>query len=281
MKNAMYPCLWFDNNASGAAHFYCEVFGDGKIVSSNPVVTLFHLDDQQFMALNGGPQFQPTPAISFYAVIKDKEEIRTIWEKLGEGGRILMPLDTYPWSQLYGWVQDRFGVSWQITFDNIDNVRNQKYITTFMFCGEHQGKAEAAINFYVSLFSNASLDTLVRYTEGAVEGQVVFSRFTLDGITCAAMDSGVPQPFTFTEGISNVIECDTQEEIDHYWNAFTKNGKEGMCGWCQDEFGVWWQIVPSMLATLMSDPAKAGKVTEAFMKMKKFDIAGLKAAAEG
>lgn len=276
----MYPCLWFDNQAASAADFYCSVFGDGRIISSNPVVTKFALSSQQFMALNGGPQFKPTAAISFYAIIKSKSELAAVWEKLSDGGHILMPLDTYPWSELYGWVQDKYGISWQLAFDHIDNVEHQKFITTFMFCGAHQGKAETAVNFYVSLFKDTSLENLVRYTEGEVKGQVVFSRFTLNGVTYAAMDSGIPQPFTFSEAISQVIECDTQEEIDYYWNAFTKNGQESMCGWCRDEFGVWWQVVPAALGKLMSDPAKAGRVSEAFMQMKKFDIAALEAAAQ-
>ena len=148
-----------------------------------------------------------------------------------------------------------------------------------MYCGEHQGKAEAAVNFYASIFPGASVEGILKYPEGSsTPGQVMHAQFILNGVVFGAMDSGVPQPFTFTEGMSNVIECDTQDEIDHYWNAFTREGKESMCGWCQDQFGVWWQVIPSILKQLMSDPARAGKVTEAFMRMKKFDIRTLENA---
>ncbi|WP_425414417.1 VOC family protein [Olivibacter sitiensis] len=159
-------------------------------------------------------------------------------------------------------------------------MHGQKFVTTWMFCGEQQGKAEEAVNFYVSLFQNTKIEGIMKYPEGEVAGQVVHAQFKLNDIAFAAMDSGVPQPFTFSEGISQVIECDTQEEIDHYWDAFAKGGKESMCGWVQDKFGVSWQVVPSILGELMSDPANAIKASEACMKMKKFDIADLKKATE-
>ena len=85
--------------------------------------------------------------------------------------------------------------------------------------------------------------------------------------------------FQFDWGVSLVISCETQEEIDFYWLNLTEGGKEGQCGWCQDAFGVWWQVVPSMLGTLMSDPEKAPKVMDAFMKMTKFDLETIKRAA--
>jgi predicted 3-demethylubiquinone-9 3-methyltransferase (glyoxalase superfamily) len=104
----------------------------------------------------------------------------------------------------------------------------------------------------------------------------LYSEFELNGFELIAMDGPGDHKFQFDEGISFVIECDTQQEIDHYWNNFTKDGgKESMCGWCSDKFGVWWQIVPSKLSAWMSDPVKSPKVIEAFMKMKKFDMATL------
>lgn len=101
-----------------------------------------------------------------------------------------------------------------------------------------------------------------------------------DGKVFAAMDSGVPQNYTFTEGISNVVECRDQQEIDYYWNKITAQGEESRCGWCKDEFGVWWQIIPAHLGLLMSNPATAPNVGAALMQMKKMDIATLEAAAK-
>lgn len=142
MEHPIYPCLWFDNQARQAADFYCSVFKKSKIVSENPIVVIFELNGQQYMGLNGGPNFK------------------------------------------------------------------------------------------------------------------------------------------FNEAVSFVIECDTQEEIDYYWNRFTTDGgQESRCGWCKDKFGVSWQVVPSVLKRLMNSPETAQKVTQAFMKMKKFDIAQLVDAA--
>ncbi len=243
------------------------------------MVVTFELSGQKFMALNGGPQFKPTAATSFFVVLEDRAEVEKVWKQLNEDAALLMPLDKYNWSDLYGWVQDKFGVSWQIALGKLSDVHNQKFVTTFMYCGEHQGKAEAAVNFYASIFPGASIEGILKYPkDSSTPGQVIHSQFILNDVVFGAMDSGVPQPFTFTEGMSNIIECDTQEEIDHYWNAFTREGKESMCGWCQDQFGVWWQVIPAILKSLMSDPARAGKVTEAFMQMKKMDIRTLENA---
>lgn len=279
MKHSIYPCLWFDGQAQEAAAYYCNIFGNGRILDDTPMVVNFELSGQKFMGLNGGPQFKPTAASSFFVVMEDREEVENVWKQLHEGGTTLMPLDKYDWSPLYGWVQDKYGISWQLSYGKLKDVHQQKFVTTFMFCGEHQGKAEAAANFYVSLFKESSLEGVLKYEEGPMAGQVMHTQFTLDGKVFGAMDSGVSQPFTFTEALSQVITCSTQEEIDHYWNAFTKAGKESMCGWCQDQFGVWWQVIPSVLGELMGDPSKAQKVAAAFMKMKKFDIAALLNAA--
>ncbi len=278
MSNKLYPCIWLDGKGREAADYYCHVFGNGKIIADTPMIVTFELSGQKFMALNGGPQFTPTEATSFFVVMESKEEVEKVWEQLNDGGSTLMPLDKYDWSELYGWVQDKFGISWQIAFGKLTDVHNQKFVTTFMYCGEHQGKAEAAVNFYATVFPKAFVEGILKYPEDSdTPGQVMHSQFILNDVVFGAMDSGEPQPFTFTAGISNVVECDTQDEIDHYWNAFTKEGKESNCGWCQDQFGVWWQVIPSILKKLMGDPAKAGKVAEAYMQMKKFDIAALEA----
>jgi len=277
MNNSIYPCLWFDGNAKEAATFYCNTFRHSKIVSENPMVVIFHLEDMKFMALNGGAQFKPSAATSFFITFEDAGVLNKTWDTLSEGGFVFMPLDKYDWSERYGWVQDKFGISWQLALGDIKNT-GDNFVPTFLFCGEHQGQAEQAINFYTSLFKNSSITGILKYESGATKGQIMHAQFNLNGKVFMAMDSGVPQPFTFTEGISNVIECDTQKEIDYFWNAFTQEGEESMCGWCKDQFGVWWQVIPSNLGQLMGDPSRAEKVTAAFMKMKKFDIAALENA---
>lgn len=280
MNNSIYPCLWFNDNAKEAAEFYCAVFRNAEMKMCTPMVVTFFIKGKQFMGLNGGPHFKPNPSVSFFTICESEEEIDHAWNKLSEGGNVLMPLNAYPWSNKYGWVQDQYGVSWQLSLGKPGGGEADVF-PSLMFTGDQNGNAEKAIHFYTSLFNDSSVEVMANYEvgEGDTEGNVKYAQFSLDGYRMAAMDSSASHNFSFNEGISLVVNCDTQEEIDFYWLNLTEGGKESMCGWCQDAFGVWWQIVPSMLGTFMSDPVKAPKVTEAFMKMKKFDIETLKEAA--
>lgn len=241
----------------------------------NPLVSRFDVGGQGFMCLNGGPMFTKNPTISFYTVCETEEEVDAYWARLSDGGFIMMPLDSYPWSRRYGWVQDRYGTSWQITLGDISGV-GQKITPMLMFCGKAEGKAEEAVDFYLSVFHPSSLVMREYYAAGqGPEGHVVHSRFLLDKSLYMAMDSHVSNQFDFTEGLSLVVECDNQAQIDHLWGKLSEDGEEQMCGWLKDKFGVSWQIVPSVLGQLMSDPARSQRVVDAFMKMKKFDIAAL------
>ena len=122
MNNKIYPCLWFDGQAKAAAELYCSIFGYGTITTDTPMVVTFELNGQKFMGLNGGPQYQPNPSISFYTVCETEAEIDATWQQLSEGGMVLMALDKYPWSPKYGWVQDRFGISWQLAMGKIAEI---------------------------------------------------------------------------------------------------------------------------------------------------------------
>ncbi|MGV3763269.1 VOC family protein [Parapedobacter sp.] len=273
MKNTIYPCLWFDGNAKAAADFYCSVFKNSGITADTPMVVTFEIDGVKFMGLNGGPQFKPTAAISFYVTLEDEGEIRRVWEALADGGFVFMPLDKYDWSAQYGWVQDRFGISWQLSLGDHHAV-GQRVVPLWMFCGEQQGKARDAIRYYTSLFDRSEVEMVAEYGPGQVDldATVVHGRFRLLGQCFMAMDSAVPQPFTFTEGISLVVDCETQEEVDYYWSRLVDGGKESHCGWLKDRFGVSWQVVPTILPQLLADPDRAERVMEVFMNMKKFDI---------
>ncbi len=279
MKKSIYPCIWFDGQAKEAATFYTSLFEGSKITDDTPMVVNFDLQGHRFMALNGGPMFSPNPSISFFVVCETSEELHHLWNGLSENGSVLMPMDTYDWSEQYGWTADRYGVNWQISLGKISDA-GQKISPLLMFCGAQQGKAEAALNFYTSVFENTSVTGIYRYPADSPDtpGQIVHSQFMVEGNVLMAMDSGVPQPFTFSEGISLVIACETQQEIDDYWNAFTKDGEESMCGWCKDPFGVSWQIIPAELGTLMNDPDKAPRVMKALMQMKKLHIKALQEA---
>ncbi len=272
MKNLIHPCLWFNGQAKAAAQLYCSLFKNSSITADTPLVVKFELEGSEFMALNGGPEFKINPSISVFVLCESLEETNTLWQKLIEGGKALIPIDKYDWSERYGWLQDRFGLTWQISL-NGDAPIQQKIRSCMLFTRERFGMAEKALNFYTSVFEHSSTDLLMHYHEGTEHaGKVLYSEFKLNQQNLIAMDGPGVHDYTFNEGVSFVVECESQEEIDYYWEKLTKGGEESMCGWLKDQFGVSWQIVPAILGGLMSDPEKAPKVMQAFLKMKKFDI---------
>lgn len=167
-----------------------------------------------------------------------------------------------------------------------DRKIKQRITPTFMFVGEQCGKAEDAINFYASVFNNAKVGDILRYgkNEGPdKEGTVKHAAFTLEGHEFAAMDSALKHNFTFNEAISFVVNCETQKEIDYYWKKLSADPKAEQCGWLKDKYGLSWQIVPTILGKMLQDKdtKKVTRVTQAFLKMKKFDFEKLKKAYEG
>ncbi len=279
MKKTIYPCFWFNNNAKEAAMFYRSVFLGATSREENPYVVSFQAGGQKFILLNATSQFSFNPSISNFVVCESNDEIEHAWHLLSESGKVLMPLDKYPWSEKFGWVEDQYGLSWQLMMGKMSDV-GQKFTPLLMFTGPNQGKAEEAVNFYCSIFEGSSIAGLARYEkgEGDVEGTIKHGQFTLGNSVFMAMDSSLDHKFNFNEAISLVVECDTQEEIDYYWNKLTDGGEESMCGWLKDKYGVSWQVTPSILPKLLSDPAKAQKVSNVFMKMKKFNIQELENA---
>lgn len=272
MNNTIYPCLWFDGNAKEAAEFYCSVFRNSKIVDEIPLVVNFDLNGIRIMGLNGGPMFKFNPSISLFVYCESIDETNLVWDKLIEGGTEMMPIDKYPWSERYGWLQDKFGFTWQISVADSDEAK-LKITPAMLFTGERFGRAEEAINFYSSVFDNSSTDLLMHYEENDPnEGKVLYSEFNLNRYNIIAMDGPGVHEYTFNEAVSFTVSCQTQEEIDYYWNRLSEGGSEWQCGWLKDKFGVSWQIVPEILGTLMSDPSKSERVINAFMQMKKFDI---------
>ena len=274
MKQSIYPCLWFDNQAKEAAAFYCSIFPDSKITSENLIVTNWELYGQPFMGLNGGPVFKPNPSISLFITCETNEEVDAIWNKLKEDAIIMMALGSYDWSDYYVFLEDKFGVSWQIFKGKYSDV-NQKIVPSFLFTDSNFGKGNDAIAFYTTVFSNSKIEGVLFYEEKEMQQKniVKHAQFVVNNTVFMAMDGPGNHNFSFNEGVSFVINCDTQEQIDYYWDAFVNNGgQESKCGWCKDKFGVSWQIVPTILGSLMSEPEKAARVMQAFLKMTKFDI---------
>jgi predicted 3-demethylubiquinone-9 3-methyltransferase (glyoxalase superfamily) len=290
--NKIVPFLWFDDNAEEAARLYTSLFDRSKIGTirrygdagpgpKGKVMTLsFELEGQPFMALNGGPTFSFTPAVSFFVSCRTEKEVDSLWAKLSERGTIYMELQKYPFSEKFGWVGDRFGVSWQLSVD----ARERGITPYFLFVGKQCGRAEDAMKNWVSQFLRSSIDHVLRCGPGedTPEGAVRLAHFTLEGQTFMAADSGFPHAFDFTPALSFFVNCATQPEIDRLWEGLSKGGRKDQCGWLQDAYGVSWQIVPTVLGDLLDDPdpVRSKRVTEAMLKMTKLDIEGLKRAAK-
>lgn len=297
-------CLWFDNQAEEAASFYTSIFENSDIKKTSyyskegydihkkpegSVMTVdFCLENIDFIGLNGGPTFTMNPSISFFLNFdpsKDQNASKTLdtfREALLPGGLELMALDEYPFSKKYCWLQDRFGVSWQLMLTNPAGEERPFIIPSFLFGGTDNYKAEGAIDFYTKVFHHSKVGNIARNpdikdTLGTT--RLMFGDFMIENAWFAAMDSGMDLDFYFNEAISIMIECTTQEEIDYYWDQLTTGGEEGPCGWLKDKFGVSWQVTPRLLSELLSgsDREKAERVTEAYMQMKKIDLRKLTA----
>lgn len=297
------PHLWFNTEAKEAAEFYVAAFGgDSKV---NSVVTLrdtpsgdcdtvsFDLWDYRFMSISAGPLFTFNPSISFMLNFDPSVDenaaanLDALWEQLSEGGMALMPLQEYPFSKRFGWIQDKYGVSWQLILTDPAGEPRPKIIPSFLFVGEQCGNAEEAIQLYTSVFKDAKVGTIVKRgpdEQPEKEGTVLFADFMLEGQWFSAMDSALEaHKFTFSEAISLMVNCDTQEEIDHYFERLSAVPESEQCGWLKDQFGVSWQIVPRAMQEMMeqADPAELARVTQAFLPMKKLDLATLERAFKG
>lgn len=291
------PFLWFDHQAEEAARFYVSVFKNSRIgslsyygksgseasgVATGKVMTVaFELEGQHFTALNGGPVFPFTPALSLFVSCSTKESVDSLFAQLSSGGQILMPLDVYPFSERYAFFKDKYGVAWQLMLSPGKNG----IAPSLLFVGASHGKAEEAVHFYTSVFKHAYVDHIHPYEkeEGSHAGTVKHASFVLEGQEFMAMDGVGEHAFGFNESMSFVVSCETQDEIDFYWNNLSSGGKPGQCGWLTDKFGISWQIVPNALGKLMSDgnKDKAENVMKAMLQMKKIDIAKLTKAYDG
>lgn len=298
MMQKITPNLWFDGNAKEAADFYTAAFPDGKIITTlnypnsaeegladfqldmaGKVLTVdFEIGGLRFVGINAGPEFKANPSISFmvnFDPSRDEqasEHLDELWSKLIDGGEALMPLDSYPFSKHYGWVKDKYGVSWQLILTDPDGEPRPFIIPSLMFGQQNTNRAEEAINFYLSVFKDSKQGTLARYNEDtgtAKAGSLMFADFMLDGQWFAAMDSSEQQDFTFSEAISLSVACKDQAEIDYFWEKLSAVPESEQCGWCKDKYGVSWQVVPENTDELMKKPGAYAKM----MQMKKLIIA--------
>jgi predicted 3-demethylubiquinone-9 3-methyltransferase (glyoxalase superfamily) len=277
------PFLWFDTHAEEAMTLYVSLFRDAAIleVTRSPegkVMTgVFQLEGRRFMALDGGPSFKPTPAISFFMTCPSAGDVDALYEGLSAGGSVLMPLEAYPWSPRYAWVQDRYGVSWQLAVGE-----GERRLAPALLFSAGPGKADEAMRHYTSIFEDSRILHVERYGPGepGPEGSVKYAAFQLHGQPFLAMDSPIAQPFTFTEGTSFLVDCRSQDEVDRFWERLSDGGQTSQCGWLKDRFGVSWQVIPAELMRLLRDPdrERSKRAMDAMLQMTKIDIEALRRA---
>lgn len=287
------PHLWFDKEAKEATAFYATLFDNSKVDSVTTItgtpsgdsdIVEFTLAGQEFMAISAGPYFKMNPSISMFVVFDNEKEIKSVWNKLIDGGKALMEYNTYPWAKKYGWLQDKYGLSWQLSWSEHHNME-KKITPLLMFTQDKAGLAKQAIEDYTGIFPDSKIDMVVPYEqgEGDTPGFVKHARFTLAKENFMAMDSSLKHGFTFNEAISLLVNCDTQEEIDHYWEKLSADPKAEQCGWLKDKYGVSWQISAKIMKKYMTEGSKEqrDRVTQAFLAMKKFDLKKLEDAFNG
>jgi predicted 3-demethylubiquinone-9 3-methyltransferase (glyoxalase superfamily) len=287
--------LWFDKEAREAAELYTSVFPGSKTKdvttlhdtpSGSVDVVTIDLLGQEFTLISAGPLFKFNPSASFLVACRSAKEVDAFWTRLSEGGSALMELGKYPFSERYGWTQDRYGLSWQVMHMG-DREVTQRIIPSLLFVGKVSGKAEEAIRLYTSVFHQARVGNVLRWGKGEEpekEGTIKHASFTLEGQEFAAMDSALgAHDFAFNEAISFVIQCETQPEIDYYWGKLSAVPQSEQCGWLKDRYGLSWQVVPTVMNEMLKskDSKRIARVTEAFLKMKKFDIRELEKAYAG
>ncbi|MCU0343304.1 MAG: VOC family protein [Ignavibacterium sp.] len=293
------PFLWFDNNAEDAVALYTSLFDNSNIVNitryneegakasgqkpGTAMTIAFKLEGLSFTALNGGPHFKLNPSTSFFVYCESENKINLLYKKLSDGGFILMPLHKYDWSPKYAWVQDKFGLSWQLDIDKINN--QQKILPALLFVNEKNLRLKEAAAYYSSVFPDSKIIMEYPYDNsvGVPEGTLLFVQFKLNNFLFNGMSSIMKHDFGFNEAFSFVVNCKDQKEVDYYWNKLTSDGGlESQCAWLKDKFGVSWQIVPTRLIELLADPdpVKAQKVMMAMLQMKKIIIEDLEKAYE-
>ncbi len=296
------PNLWYNKEAKEAVQFYVNIFDDARILdttiiegtpSGDAEMLSFQLEGQLFNAISGGPFFKLNPSISLNVACGTAGEVDKKYAALSQGGTDLMPLGEYPFSKRYAWIQDQYGLSWQLMFtEEGSNSQlagqkiNQKITPSLLFSNGVTGKTEEALLFYTRIFMGSTVNLISHYAKGEAslpEAKINYASFTINGMNFAAMDNGYPAEFNFNEAFSLMVYCDTQEQIDYYWNALSADPNAEQCGWLKDKFGVSWQITPTILDDIMYHGTReeVRRVPQAFLPMKKSNRKGLEAARQG
>ncbi|HET9238272.1 MAG TPA: VOC family protein [Oligoflexus sp.] len=288
------PHIWFETQARDAASWYTGIFKDSRILfetslagtpSGTVQVISLQLMGQEFQFLNAGPLFDRNPSFSYMIACSTAAEVDHLWKKLIVGGQALMPLDTYPFSERFGWVLDQYGLSWQIMHDGGRKV--QALTPALLFTQKAAGHAEESMQDLIKLVGDGEVlpGHLQRHPAGGPdrEGTLQYARFRLGQQEFVFMDSAIGHAFTFNEMQSLMIYVESQAEIERYSNALSRVPEAEQCGWVKDAYGISWQIVPTRMDEMMAkgSPEEIQRLVQAFLPMKRMNIAALEKAFAG
>ncbi len=288
------PFIWFEDQAQKAAAWYVTIFPNSHIISEitlpgtpsgDAYIATLTLNGTEFQFMSGGKLADRNPSFSYMVACKTAEEVDKLWASLADGADVLMPLDTYPFSKRYGWLKDKFGVSWQIMHDGGMDV--QRITPSLLFVGDACGKAEEAMKLYCSLFGGDVMPGHIsRYGANQApdkEGTLNYARFKIGDQEFVVMDSAADHKFKFNEMQSLVARSKDQAEMDHFWDALTYVPEAEQCGWLKDKFGVSWQMVSYDMEKMMTTatPEQLARIVQAFLPMKRLDIKKIEQAFEG
>lgn len=281
------PCIAFNDTAEQAAKFYTELFAAHTQAAQGPTVpgqpggpiaaTSITLGGEnigtEIALLNIGEASKLTPANSLMVNFDPatdpgaEEHLRRLWDALMDGGTLRMPLQEYPFSKLFGWVEDKFGVNWQLMLTGQDAPPRPHIVPCFLFTGE-EPKAKEAIEHWRSLLP-FEMGHEQLSPEDPSGKTVMFADFRLVDEWFNAMDGGPVHPFGFEQGFSLMVNCDNQEQVDRLWEGLSADPEAERAGWLKDKFGFSWQILPPGLLEKLQNPANIEKLAG----MKKLDLA--------
>lgn len=288
------PHLWYDTQGTEAAQWYVSLFENSRILhvtvmpdtpSGDTEAVDFELAGMRFAAISAGPYFALNPSVSMMVACRTPEEVDRLYTILSENGKERMPLGEYPFSKRYGWLEDKYGLNWQLMLDETPEGA-QTIRPCLLFSGDACGKAQEALAHYHTVFPGASVGHTNLYQPGEAKdprAKMNYGELTISGTQIVAMDHGEGGDFSFSEAFSFMVLCDSQQEIDAYWDRLSAVPEAEQCGWVKDAFGVSWQIVPRDLNDVLATATKveAQRITRAFLDMKKLDVAALERARLG
>ncbi|HEP1818500.1 TPA: VOC family protein [Streptococcus suis] len=279
------PHLWYDTEAKEAVAFYVDLFG-GKIdwtytitdtPSGDSDLIQFQLGDMTLAAISAGPYFKLNESMSLMVNVVSKDEVTRLYQALSEGGRILMPLGEYPFSPYYVWLEDRFGLSWQLSYAP-DLDKPYQFDICLLFSQDQVGLAQPMLDYYKDKLPQASVGQVSYYGEGeaAVEAaKLNYAELLVGGQKMIVMDHGYGGEVSFNEAFSLMVYVDSQDELNFYYDLLSAVPEAEMCGWVKDQFGISWQIVPRILmeAYDTANPETVKAVNDAVLTMKRLDFA--------